>query len=580
VLYDAVYWDPPAHEQYRFQNRRDDTPPSSVRIYEAHVGMAGEEERVHSYREFADNVLPRVKDLGYNVVQLMAVMEHSYYGSFGYHVTLPFGVSSRQGTPDDLKYLVDKAHGMGIRVLLDVVHSHICKNVEDGLAGLDLGQAEGDNYFKQGEAGYHKLWDSRLLNYGQWEVLRYLLSNVRYWLDEYQLDGFRFDGVTSMLYHHHGIHVGFSGHYHEYFSPSTNVEAVTYLMLANELTKRVAPGAITVAEDVSGMPGLCRPVAEGGVGFDYRLAMAIPDFWIKTLKHVRDEHWSMMEMVKALCGRRYTEKTVGYCESHDQSIVGDKTISMWLFDRELYDGMSGLSEPSPVVARGQALHMMIRAVTMAIGGEAWLCFMGNEFGHPEWIDFPREGNGWSHKFCRRQWSLVDCGHLRYSLLNDWDRALMQLDETFQFTSDPHQTVTTIDDERHVLVAERGPLLFVFNFHPSEDYVDLPIGVGSPGKYRIIMDNTEWRFGGAGLFPHTYDYFTQPEPLNGRDQSFEVSCPSRTVSIYANMDLYEPAVEEMWARETARQNGGQAPAQGSGGGGGDARPAGEAKGFFD
>ena len=335
----------------------------------------------------------------------MAVMEHVYYGSFGYDVTNPFAVSSRCGSPDDLKYLVDTAHGLGIRVLLDVVHSHISKNTEDGLAGFDIGQGEADNYFLAGERGYHAQWDSRILNYSNWEVLRYLLSNIRYWLDEYRFDGFRFDGVTSMLYQHHGIGVGFSGGYHEYFGPSTNVDAVTYLMLANELTHRLFPDAITIAEDVSGMPGLCRPVAEGGVGFDFRLAMAIPDFWIKTLKHTRDEHWKMTDIRHALCNRRYTEGTVGYAESHDQGLVGDKTVAMWLFDAEIYTGMSALQPPSAVVERGMALHMMIRMVTMAIGGEAWLGFMGNEFGHPEWLDFPREGNNWSFKFCRRQWSL-------------------------------------------------------------------------------------------------------------------------------------------------------------------------------
>eukprot|EP00879_Flechtneria_rotunda_P011602 GHRR01012119.1.p1 GENE.GHRR01012119.1~~GHRR01012119.1.p1 ORF type:complete len:733 (+),score=193.09 GHRR01012119.1:150-2348(+) len=450
--YNGVYWDPPRGERHLWRNRRP-RKPRALRIYEAHVGMSGEDERVSTYVEFRDNVLPRIKAQGYTAIQLMAIQEHAYYASFGYHVTNPFAVSSRSGTPEDLKSLVDAAHGMGIAVLLDVVHSHISSNADDGLAGFDLGQSQDMNYFRGGEAGYHKLWDSRCLNYSHWEVQRYLLSNLRYWIEEFQFDGFRFDGVTSMLYHHHGIDVGFSGAYHEYFGPQADVEAAVYLMMANEMVHKVLPDAITIAEDVSGMPGLCRPVTEGGLGFDYRLNMAIPDTWIRLLKHVRDEHWEMMEIVNALCNRRYTEKTVAYAESHDQALVGDKTIAMWLFDAEMYTNMSTLNEATPVIDRGMSLHKMIRTITMALGGEAWLNFMGNEFGHPEWLDFPREGNGWSHQHCRRQWSLVDTEHMRYCQLNAWDKAMMELDDKYSFTTSPVQWVTHIDQENQVRPAQ-------------------------------------------------------------------------------------------------------------------------------
>ncbi|CAI5476756.1 unnamed protein product [Closterium sp. Yama58-4] len=305
------------HCRYQFKCPR---PPKPVapRIYEAHVGMSSEEPRVASYVQFANSVLPRIKAAGYNTIQLMAVAEHSYYASFGYHVTNFFAVSSRSGTPEDLKYLVDTAHSLGIRVLMDLIHSHASNNVSDGLNGFDFGQSAADSYFHTGERGYHKLWDSRCFNYSNWEVLRFLLSNLRYWLEEFQFDGFRFDGVTSMLYHHRGIGMSFSGEYHEYFSTSTDVDAVVYLMLANDLIHGVRPDATTIAEDVSGMPTLGLPVPIGGVGFDYRLAMAIPDRWIEYLKDRRDEEWSMREIVHTLTNRRYTEKCVAYAESHDQ----------------------------------------------------------------------------------------------------------------------------------------------------------------------------------------------------------------------------------------------------------------------
>ncbi|KAH7615671.1 hypothetical protein Ndes2526B_g09583 [Nannochloris sp. 'desiccata'] len=536
--FDGIHWDPPANEKYKFKHTRPQKP-GSLRIYEAHVGMSSENEGVASYIYFKDNVLPRIHKLGYNAIQLMAIQEHAYYGSFGYHVTNPFAVSSRSGTPEELKALVDEAHRLGLVVLLDVVHSHISSNADDGLAGFDFGQGRGANYFLQGDAGYHRQWDSKLFDYSCYEVLRYLLSNIRYWMDEYQFDGFRFDGVTSMLYHHHGIDVGFSGNYAEYCSPSTNVDAVVYLMLANKLIHSLHKEALTVAEDVSGMPALGRPVEECGGGFDYRLGMGIPDFWIKLLKHTRDEDWKPSQIVSVLCNRRYTEKTVAYAESHDQALVGDQTIAFRLMGAEMYSGMSALQPASPLIDRGMSLHKVIRAVTMALGGEAYLNFMGNEFGHPEWMDFPREGNDWSYKYCRRQWSLVDSEHLRYPQLNAFDAACMAADEKFGYISSGLQWVTVMDDEKQVLVAERGPLLFVFNLSPFDDYEGLPVPAPVPGKYRAVLDSDGVEFGGKGRIGHSVDHFTQPgspqDPAGqfyDRGQYLKVLAPSRTVVAYA------------------------------------------------
>ncbi|XP_021754453.1 1,4-alpha-glucan-branching enzyme 1, chloroplastic/amyloplastic-like [Chenopodium quinoa] len=542
--YDGVYWEPPPEESYQFQHPRP-PKPKAPRIYEAHVGMSSSEPRVNSYREFADDVLPRIKANNYNTVQLMAVMEHSYYASFGYHVTNFFAVSSRSGNPEDLKYLIDKAHSLGLRVLMDVVHSHASNNVTDGLNGFDVGQSSQESYFHTGDRGYHKLWDSRLFNYANWEVLRFLLSNVRWWLEEYRFDGFRFDGVTSMLYHHHGINMGFSGNYNEYFSEATDVDAVVYLMLANRLIYNIFPDATVIAEDVSGMPGLCRPVSEGGVGFNYRLAMAIPDKWIDYLKNKKDEEWSMNEIMLSLTNRRYTEKCVAYAESHDQGIVGDKTMAFLLMDQEMYTGMSCLTEASPIVDRGIALHKMIHFITMALGGEGYLNFMGNEFGHPEWIDFPREGNGWNYDMCRRQWNLLDTDHLRYKFLNAFNRAMNLLDEKFSFLSSSKQIVSSTNEEDKVIVFERGDLVFVFNFHPENTYEGYKIGCDLPGKYRVALDSDALDFGGRGRVGHDVDHFTNPEGIpgvpetnfNNRPNSFKVLSPARTCVAYYRVEDY-------------------------------------------
>ncbi|PON90456.1 Glycoside hydrolase [Trema orientale] len=564
--YDGVYWDPPSSERYHFKHPRP-PKPAAPRIYEAHVGMSSSEPVINSYREFADNVLPRIRANNYNTVQLMAVMEHSYYASFGYHVTNFFAVSSRSGTPEDLKYLIDKAHSLGLRVLMDVVHSHASNNVTDGLNGFDVGQSSQDSYFHSGERGYHKLWDSRLFNYANWEVLRFLLSNLRWWLEEFKFDGFRFDGVTSMLYHHHGINMAFTGDYHEYFSEATDVDAIVYLMLANRLVHSILPDATVIAEDVSGMPALGRPVSEGGVGFDYRLAMAIPDKWIDHLKNKSDIEWSMKDISRSLTNRRYNEKCISYAESHDQSIVGDKTIAFLLMDKEMYSGMSSLTEATPTIERGIALHKMIHFITMALGGEGYLNFMGNEFGHPEWIDFPREGNGWSYEKCRRQWDLVDTEHLRYKLLtidqliisilllprlelvqlmNAFDREMNLLDEKFLFLSSAKQIVSSTHEEDKVIIFERGDLVFVFNFHPENSYDGYKVGCDLPGKYRVALDSDAWEFGGHGRVGHDVDHFTSPEGIpgvpetnfNNRPNSFKVLSPSRTCVVYYRVDESE------------------------------------------
>ncbi|TRY92195.1 hypothetical protein DNTS_006474 [Danionella cerebrum] len=396
----------------KFQHLRPPRP-SSLRIYEAHVGIGSPEEKIASYNNFTRDVLPRVKDLGYNCIQLMAIMEHAYYASFGYQVTNFFAASSRFGAPDDLKVLIDTAHSLGIVVLLDVVHSHASSNTEDGLNFFD---GTDSCFFHGGFRGSHLLWGSRLFNYSSWEVCRFLLSNLRWWMDEYHFDGFRFDGVTSMLYHHHGI-----GNYSEYFGLQVDENAVIYLMLANHTLHTLYPECITVAEDVSGMPGLCRSIEEGGLGFDYRLTMAVPDKWIQVLKEVRDEDWDLENIVYTLTNRRRGEASITYAESHDQALVGDKSLAFWLMDKEMYTNMTALISMTPVVDRGIQLHKLIRLLTHSLGGEGYLNFMGNEFGHPEWLDFPREGNNESYRFARRQFNLVDSEHLRYRQLNAFDR---------------------------------------------------------------------------------------------------------------------------------------------------------------
>lgn len=464
-------WHPPAHEKYIFRNKKP-TRPKSMKIYECHVGIATDKYEIGNYRDFAEKIIPRIAKQGYNSIQVMAVMEHAYYASFGYQITSFYAASSRNGTPDDLKYMIDVAHQHGLFVLLDVVHSHASKNVQDG-----LNQFDGTNscFFHDGPKGEHSLWDSRLFNYSEYEVVKFLVSNLRWWHDEYNFDGYRFDGVTSMLYHSRGIGEGFSGDYNEYFGLNVDTEALVYLALCNKVLHDINPEIVTIAEDVSGMPAVCRPVDEGGIGFDYRLGMAIPDKWIEMLKEMRDEDWNMGEVVHTLSNRRWRENTVAYAESHDQALVGDKTMAFWLMDKEMYTHMSCNSDSSLIIDRGIALHKMLRLITHSLGGEAYLNFMGNEFGHPEWLDFPRIGNNESFHYARRQWNLVDDANLKYKYLNDFDAAMNHTEEKYHWLcSDPGYVSCKHEDDK-VIAFERAGLVFVFNFHNSKSFTDYRIG---------------------------------------------------------------------------------------------------------
>ncbi|MEG0810207.1 MULTISPECIES: alpha-amylase family glycosyl hydrolase [Lactococcus] len=459
-------------------------------IYEAHIGISTEEYKINSYKEFTRDVLPRIKKAGYNTIQLMAIMEHPLYASFGYQVSNFFAISSRFGQPEDLMELIDQAHGMGLRVLLDVVHSHAVKNIEDGLNYFDGTE---NQYFHEGERGNHPAWKTKLFNYGKDEVIHFLLSNLKFWLDTYHFDGFRFDGVTSMLYHDHGLGTAFTD-YSKYFSLNTDIEAVTYLMLANELTHLFNPSATTIAEDMSAMPGMALPISSGGIGFDYRLSMGIPDFWIKQLKEKTDNSLDLLSLWWELTTRRPGEKNIGYSESHDQALVGDKTIMMWLADEEIYWKMD-LNSQSLKIDRAIALHKLIRLITFSLAGEGYLNFMGNEFGHPEWLDFPRQENHDDFQHARRQWSLADNKDLRFQYLLAFDQAMINLERYYKFLESPESVQQLwIKNSDKLLAYKKGQLLFVFNFHPSYEQ---ELQLQFPEKPELIFDSDDQKFGGFG-----------------------------------------------------------------------------------
>lgn len=493
-------------------------------IYECHVGMAQEKLGVGTYREFEELTLPRIKKAGYNTIQMMAVMEHPYYGSFGYHIANFFAPSSRFGTPEDLKSLINKAHELGIAVVMDIVHSHSVKNVNEGLNEFDGTDYQ---YFHSGDRGYHQAWDSMVFDYGKMEVRRFLLSNIRYWLEEFHFDGFRFDGVTSMMYTHHGLYMDFDNA-DLYFDDRVDDDAIVYLQLANKLVHDFKPDTISIAEDVSGMPGLARKIEDGGIGFDFRMAMGVPDYWIKTLKEKSDEEWDLYELWHQLTYRPAKERSIAYAESHDQALVGDKSLSFWLMDKEMYYSMSTLQQ-NLIVDRGIALHKLIRMVTFSLGGEGYLNFIGNEFGHPEWVDFPREGNNWSYQHARRQWSLVDNPLLRYHHLGAWDRSMISLGTKYQVLAAPPARQLYLDQDRKLLSYERAGLIFVFSFHPSESFTDFHFWVPEGGTYRIILYSDEKKYGGFDRLDTSVSHFTDEH------QCLKLYVPSRVMMVLERVE---------------------------------------------
>lgn len=528
-LFSGQVWEP--KNKYIYKNI-DFTPSTSpLLIYECHIGMASEEEDVGTYNNFRENILPKVKEKGYNAIQLMAIQEHPYYASFGYHVSSFFAPSSRFGTPDELRQLIDEAHGMGIAVIMDLVHSHAVKNEVEGLGRLD---GSYDLYFHGDDRRLHKAWDSLCFNYGKDEVIHFLLSNCKYWLEDFKFDGFRFDGVTSMIYYSHGLEESFIG-YENYYNKKQDLDAISYLTLANKLIHEVNPNAITIAEEVSGMPGLAVDPEKGGYGFDYRMAMNIPDFWIKTIKELKDEEWDPSAIFWEVTNRRDDEKTISYVESHDQALVGDKTIIFRLVDEQMYWFMSKHT-PSMIVDRGLSLHKMIRLVTATTINGGYLTFMGNEFGHPEWVDFPREGNNWSYKYARRQWSLDENTNLKYHYMGDFDKEMLSLIRSMSNFQDLPITKIWEKKEDNILAYMRDNLLFVFNFNPTQSFTDYGMLVPE-GEYKVILNTDEKRFGGFGLTDDEIHHFSHFDELYRKENKgwLRIYIPAHTAVVLEKID---------------------------------------------
>ncbi|WP_457553262.1 alpha amylase C-terminal domain-containing protein [Desulfobacula sp.] len=523
LIFNAQVWQP--KEKYKWKIKKFLPSKEPLLIYETHVGMALEDARIGTYTEFERLVLPQIADAGYTAIQMMAIQEHPYYGSFGYHVANFFAASSRFGTPEELKSLIDATHKRGIRVFMDIIHSHAVNNEVEGIAKFD---GTGFQFFHDGPKGYHKQWDSRCFDYGKSDVLKFLLSNLRFWIEEFKIDGFRFDGITSMLFEDHGLGRAFTN-YRDYYGDDVDVDALSYLYLANSLVHDICPDFITIAEDVSGYPGLAAPISKGGTGFDYRYAMGIADYWIKLLKDIRDEQWHLGTLWRELTSKRKEEKTISYAESHDQALVGDQTHMMHLMGSHIYTSMKK-DNKSIETFRGVALHKMIRLITIATADSGYLNFMGNEFGHPEWVDFPTQKNNFSFHHARRQWSLKHNPDLYYSCLFEFDKKMISLVKAFDWFSFPEVNLLCIHEDDKVIAFERNQMIFVFNFHPLTSFSDYMFDAPA-GEYNQVLNSDDIRFGGKGRLEKDQTHFTLFDPKRfGNRNLLSFYLPTRTAIV--------------------------------------------------
>ncbi|KAH9651980.1 SBE3 [Citrus sinensis] len=538
----AIHWEPSPEFAYKWRNTRPKVP-KSLRIYECHVGISGSKPKISSFNEFTEKVLPHVKEAGYNVIQLFGVVEHKDYFTVGYRVTNLYAVSSRYGTPDDFKRLVDEAHGLGLLVFLDIVHSY---SAADQMVGLSQFDGSNDCYFHTaqiiffcvvlyyahmipGKRGFHKYWGTRMFKYDDLDVLHFLLSNLNWWVVEYQIDGFQFHSLSSMIYTHNGF-ASLTGDLEEYCNQYVDKDALLYLILANEILHALHPNIITIAEDATYYPGLCEPTTQGGLGFDYFLNLSASEMWLSFLENTPDHEWSMSKIVSTLVGNgQYSDKMIMYAENHNQSISGGQSFAEILFGE--------ISEHSPdtnnLLLRGCSLHKMIRLITFTIGGHAYLNFMGNEFGHPKRVEFPMPSNNFSFSLANRHWDLL--ANRLHSNLYSFDQELMKLDENAKVLLRGSPSVHHVNDAKMVICYMRGPLVFIFNFHPTDSYEDYSVGVEEAGEYQIILNTDESKFGGQGLIKeHQYLQRTISKRVDGLRNCIEVPLPSRTAQILAEI----------------------------------------------
>jgi 1,4-alpha-glucan branching enzyme len=510
VVWDLDYqWGDQAWMAERRKRTALDAPLS---IYEVHLGSwrrdPARPNEFLSYRELAPLLADHVSDLGYSHVELLPVMEHPFYGSWGYQVTGYFAPTSRYGTPQDLMFFIDYLHQRGIGVILDWVPAHFPSD-EHGLAYFD-----GTHVFEHADPrqGYHPDWHSLIFNYGRYEVRSFLLSSAMVWLDKYHADGLRVDGVASMLY------LDYSRKDGEWipneYGGRENLATISFLRQLNETVYREHPDVQMIAEESTAWPGVTRPVHLGGLGFGYKWDMG----WMHdTLGYLRHDPIHRKYHHSELTFRAIYQFHENFILplSHDEIVHGKGS---------LLGQMAG--DEWQKFANLRLLHSYMYASP----GKPML-FMGGEFG--QWRE-------WRHDDSL-DWHLVDLEPHR-QLMN----AVRQLNRIYRENAALHELDTEhggfewIDggDWENSVVSfvrkarqGRQSVACVFNFTPipRQNY---RIGVNHAGYWREVFNSDAHEFGGSG-HGNFGGVETAPMPWHGRPLSLTITLPPLGALFFAS-----------------------------------------------
>ncbi|MEP6990043.1 MAG: 1,4-alpha-glucan branching protein GlgB, partial [bacterium] len=478
-----------------------------VHIYEVHLGswarVPEDDNRSLTYREIAPRLAAHVKKLGFTHVELLPVMEHPFYGSWGYQVTGYFAPSSRYGTPDDLRFLIDTLHQAGIGVMLDWVPAHFPKD-DNALRRFD-----GTALYEHEDArlAEHPDWGTLIFNYGRREVRNYLVANALYWLNEFHVDGLRVDAVASMLYLDYSREAG--QWVPNKYGGRENLDAIDFLREMNAVVADEAPGCITIAEDSTAWPGVTRSIHEGGLGFTFKWNMG----WM---------HDTLQYFEKDPIYRRYHQDLLTFAMIYEHSehfIMPLSHDEMVHLKGSLYQKMPGDHWQKLANLRALFAYMLTRP------GKS-LLFMGSEYGAP---------GEWNHDVSL-DWHLSEHGD-RAAMMAYMERlgAVYRAHSAFwQLDGEPRgfEWIDVSDRDHSVLSYVRRSndehAVVVMNLQP-EPHASYRIGVPEAGEYACVLSSDAESWGGSGS--GTMGTVTTDDlPYHGRRYSLNLALPPLAVLV--------------------------------------------------
>jgi 1,4-alpha-glucan branching enzyme len=521
VIWDHDYkW----NDQKWLKKRKDGegkTKPYSV--YEVHFGSwkrkPEDGNRSLSYVEMATELVNYVKEMGFTHVEFLPIMEHPFFGSWGYQLTGYFAPTSRFGTPQEFMMLVDAFHEAGIGVILDWVPSHFPGDAH-GLYNFD-----GTNLYEHADPrkGFHPDWSSYIYNYGRNEVRSFLISNAMFWLERFHIDGLRVDAVASMLYLDYSRKAGeWIPNEH---GGNENLEAISFLKEFNEVVYGAHPDVVTIAEESTAWPGVSKPTYMGGLGFGQKWMMG----WMHdTLRYFKDDP----------IYRKYHQNEITFSVMY----AFTENFMLPLSHDEVVHGKGSLFGRMPGDEWKRFANLRLMYAYMFTHPGTKLLFMGGEFG---------QSSEWNHD-SSLDWHLLDYDFHRgvSKLMQDLNKfyktepALYQ----YQFSERGFEWVDYSDQENSVMIFMRkgemkeDSLIVICNFTPEVRH-QYRVGVPFRGTWKEIFNSDDLKYGGSGALNHGLQY-TSPVKYHGKDYSVALQLPPLAISVLKlNEELSEFELDE-------------------------------------